>query len=208
MLGRTGVFLSNDPRDFKKGFDGDQPEAGQPRRRALRALVLLDQEEGAATSWRSRSRRPNGEAKVSHKFNAAGFKPNGCSPKTKPLFEEIEALKADAAAKQKEIEAKEKEKEEAEAEAAVAAIKDPGGKEKAGSKATAKEPAKNAAKEPASQGRWPKAAAKEPAKAAPRAARRQGSASQVDLPPAEPEAPKAARRRPNRPSTRSNGRPG
>ena len=59
---------------------------------------------------------PAGEAKVKHKFNAAGFS-NGCSPKTKPVFEEIEALKADAAVKQKEIAAKEKEKEDAEAEA-------------------------------------------------------------------------------------------
>ena len=59
MLGKTGVILSNDPRGFKKALRRGEPEAGQPRRRALRALVLLHQAQGAATSWRSRStRRP------------------------------------------------------------------------------------------------------------------------------------------------------
>ena len=114
---------------------------------------------------------PVGEAKISHKFSAAGFK-NGCTPKTKPVFEEIEALKADAVEKQKELDAKEKEKEEAEAAAAVAAIKAP---EKEGGKAGSKDNAKAGAKEAAKAGSasasgGPKAAANQTSKPAPPAA--------------------------------------
>ena len=171
MLGRTGVYLSTDPKDFKKGFaEINQKLVSIADGRYV--LSYCSTKKKGQHKLEIEIETPSGEAKVSHKFNAAGFNPSRCSPKTKPLFEEIEALKADAAEKQKVIEAKEKEKEAAEAEAALAAIKDPGGKDggKAGTKtATAKEPAKAAPAPPP---------AKEPA--------------QVDLPPAEPEAPKAA----------------
>jgi hypothetical protein len=181
MLGKTGSILSNDPRGFKKAFE----EINQ------KLVSLADGK--YVFSFCSTKRKgshkleieidtPGGEAKVKHKFNAAGFT-NGCSPKTKPIFEEIEALKADAAVKQKEIDAREKEKEAAEAEAALAAIKEPAGK---GSKtATAKEPTKTAAKE--SPKDMAKAAAKEPPKAAPPPAAKE--TPQVDLPPPEKEAP-------------------
>jgi hypothetical protein len=96
---------------------------------------------------------PSGEVKLSHKFDAAGFK-NGCSPKTKPMFEEIEAMKSDSATKQKELDAKAKAADEAEAQrAADAALKNAApGKEvakdggKSGSKDNAKAGAKEAAK--------------------------------------------------------------
>jgi hypothetical protein len=190
MLGKTGSILSNDPRGFKKAFE----EMNQ------KLVSLADGR--YVFSFCSTKRKgshkleieidtPAGEAKVKHKFNAAGFT-NGCSPKTKPLFEEIEALKADAATKQKEIDAREKEKEAAEAEAALAAIKEPPGG-KGAKNATAKEPTKTAAKE--SPKDMAKASAKEPAKAAPPApapaAPKEAPAAQVDLPPAEKEAPKA-----------------
>jgi hypothetical protein len=198
MLGRTGVFLSNDPKDFKKGFaELNQKLVSIADGRYV--LSYCSTKKKGQHKLEIEIETPSGEAKVSHKFNAAGFNPSRCSPKTKPLFEEIEALKADAAEKQKVIEAKEKEKEAAEAEAALAAIKDPGGKEK-GTKTAAKEPAKPAAKEPAKEPA--KAAAKEPpkemaksAKEPPKAAPAPSPAkepSQLDLPSAEPEAPKAA----------------
>ena len=188
MLGRTGVFLSNDPKDFKKGF-AELNEKLVSIADGRYVLSYCSTKKKGQHKLEIEIETPSGEAKVSHKFNAAGFNPSRCSPKTKPLFEEIEALKADAAEKQKVIEAKEKEKEAAEAEAALAAIKDPGGKEKAGTKtAAAKEPAKPAAKEPAKEMAKDSAkSAKEPAKAAPAAAK---EPSQLDLPPAENEAPK------------------
>jgi hypothetical protein len=166
MLGRTGTFLSNDPKAFKKGFedinqklvslaDGRYVLSYCPTKRKGKHKLEIEVD------------GPNGEAKVSHKFDASGFR-NGCSPQTKPMFEEIEAMKADAAEKQKELDAKAQEKEAAEAEAAVAAIK--AGPARDGSKAAsksgpaAKEPAKTATKETREMA---KAAAKEPPKPAP-----------------------------------------
>lgn len=187
-LGRTGVFLSNDPAGFKKGFE----ELNQ------KLVSLADGR--YVFSFCSTKRKgshkleieiatPNGEAKVSHKFSASGFK-NGCSPKTKPVFAEIEAMKADADAKQKELDAKAKQQEEAEAEqAAAAAMKQAqadGGKagSKDNAKAGAKEAAKNSAPAPANA--KPAAAQKEVAKApAPKAAAKEAP-PQVDLPPPEP----------------------
>ena len=188
MLGRTGVFLSNDPKDFKKGF-AELNEKLVSIADGRYVLSYCSTKKKGQHKLEIEIETPGGEAKVSHKFNAAGFNPSRCSPKTKPLFEEIEALKADAAEKQKVIEAKEKEKEAAEAEAALAAIKDPGGKEKTGTKTAAKEPAKAAAKEPPKE---MAKSAKEPAKAAPASPAKEPS--QLDLPPAEPEAPKAPTR--------------
>lgn len=185
MLGKTGVILSNDPRGFKKAFD----EVNQKLVSLADGRYVLSY----CSTKRKGSHKleieidtPAGEAKVKHKFNAAGFS-NGCSPKTKPVFEEIEALKADAAVKQKEIAAKEKEKEDAEAEAAAAAIKMPE-PSKGAKSATAKEPTKTASKD--SPKDMAKAAAKEPSKAAPAAPAKEAPAPQVDLPPAEKEAPK------------------
>jgi hypothetical protein len=190
MLGRTGTYLSNDPKAFKKGFE----EINQ------KLVSLADGR--YVFSFCSTKRKgshkleiqidtPTGEVKVSHKFNAVGFK-NGCSPKAKPLFEEIEAMKADTATKQKDIDAKAKAQEEAEAQqAAEAALKRAGpSKEvatnggKAGSKDNARAGAKEAAKTSAPAPTNAKPAAsqtpKEVAKAAPKAA-----------PPPEPEAEEA-----------------
>jgi len=152
MLGRTGTFLSNDPKDYKKGFD-----------EINKKLVSLA-DGSYVFSFCSTKRKgkhkleiaidtPSGEVKLSHKFDAAGFK-NGCSPKTKPMFEEIEAMKSDSATKQKELDAKAKAADEAEAQrAADAALKNAApGKEvakdggKSGSKDNAKAGAKEAAK--------------------------------------------------------------
>jgi hypothetical protein len=176
MLGRTGTFLSNDPKAFKKGFD------------EINGKLVSLADGRYVLSFCSTKRKgkhkvevaidtPAGEVKFSQKFDAAGFK-NGCSPKTKPVFEEIEAMKTDAATKQKELDAKAKEAEEAEAQqAAEAALKKaaPGGKEmakdasKAGSKDNAKAGAKEAAKTSAAPPANAKPAAnqKEVAKAAP-----------------------------------------
>ena len=189
MLGRTGSFISNDPRAFKKGFD----EVNQ------KLVSLADGR--YVFSFCSTKRKgshkleveietPAGEVKVSHKFNAAGFK-NGCTPKTKPVFEEIEAMKAESEQKAKEIAAKEKEKEDQEAAAAAAAIKEPKESKDNGKPAkgvAAKEPAKGPAKDWAKE--MAKASAKEspkPAAPAPAAAK---EPSQLDLPPPEKEAPK------------------
>ena len=195
MLGRTGVFLSTDPRGFKKGFE----EINQ------KLVSLADGR--YVFSFCSTKRKgshklevqidtPAGEVKVSHKFNAAGFK-NGCSPKTKPVFEEIEAMKAESDQKAKEIAAKEKEKEDQEAAAAAAAIKEPpAGKDngKAAKGVAAKEPAKATTKDWAKE--MAKASAKEPSKSAPAPAPAAAAreSAQVDLPPPEEpkkEAPKA-----------------
>ena len=187
MLGKTEAILSTDPRGFKKGFE----EVNQ------KLVSLADGK--YVFSFCSTKRKgshkleveietPNGDAKIKHKFNAAGFS-NACSPKTKPMFEEIEALKADAAAKQKEIDAREKEKEEAEAAAALAAVKEPAGGGKGSKNGAAKEQAKTASQSPKEMA---KAAAKEPPRAAPAPAPAAAKeAPQVDLPPAEKEAPPA-----------------
>jgi hypothetical protein len=206
MLGRTGTFLSKDPKAFKKGFeeinqklvslaDGHYVLSYCPTKRkgSHKLEIAVD--------------TPAGEVRVSHKFNAAGFK-NGCSPKTKPTFEEIEAMKADAATKQKDIDAKAKEQDDAEAEAAAAAaLKQAGGpapsKEvatkdgaKAGSKDNAKAGAKEAAKTSAppaanakpAANQAPKEIAKAPPKAAPAPA-----ADDAEEPPAAKAAPRAAK---------------
>ncbi|HEY7375323.1 MAG TPA: VWA domain-containing protein [Polyangia bacterium] len=177
MLGRTGTFLSNDPKAFKKGFE------------EINSKLVSLADGRYVLSFCSTKRKgkhkvevaidtPTGEVKFSQKFDAAGFK-NGCSPKTKPVFEEIEAMKTDAATKQKELDAKAKEQEEAEAQqAAEAALKKaaPGGTKeamkdggKAGSKDNAKAGAKEAAKTSATPpaNAKPAAAQKEVAKAAP-----------------------------------------
>ena len=210
MLGRTGVFLSNDPKDFKKGF-AELNEKLVSIADGRYVLSYCSTKKKGQHKLEIEIETPGGEAKVSHKFNAAGFNPSRCSPKTKPLFEEIEALKADAAEKQKVIEAKEKEKEAAEAEAALAAIKDPGGKEKGrprkeSPRPAAKEPAKSGEAPPRSPRRRWRSPRKEPAKAAPAPAAAK-EPSQLDSRPPRPRLPSRGRRR-NRSSTRSNGPPG
>jgi hypothetical protein len=192
MLGRSGVFLSNDPKAFKKGFDElNQKLVSLADGRYV--LSYCSTKKKGQHKLEVEVETPGGDAKVSHKFNAAGFNPARCTPKTKPVFEEIEAMKADAAVKAKEIAEKEKQKEEEEAAAALAAVKEPTGKEsKGGAKSAA---AKDApAKEPAKTKDWAKemakASAKEPAKAAPAAAEPK-EAPQVDLPPPEKESPPA-----------------
>jgi hypothetical protein len=185
MLGKTGTYFSNDPKDFKKGFeDVNQKLVSLADGRYV--LSFCSTKRKGSHKLEIEIETPAGEVKVSHKFNAAGFKA-GCSPKTKPVFEEIEAMKAEAAVKAKEIEAKEKEKDAAEAEAAAAAIKTPGespAKEsgKSAKTATAKEPAKTAGREAPKE--MAKAGGKEPAKSP--AAK---ESPQVNLPPPEKEAP-------------------
>ena len=195
MLARAGTYLSNDPRAFKKGFEEiNQKLVSLADGRYV--LSFCSTKRKGSHKLEIEVETPIGEAKISHKFSAVGFK-NGCTPTTKPVFEEIEALKADAVAKQKELDAKEKEKEEAEAAAAVAAIKAP---EKEGGKAGSKDNAKAGAKEAAKSGSasasgGPKAAANQTSKPAPPAAAKPApkeAAAQVDLPPAEPEQPKAS----------------
>jgi hypothetical protein len=191
MLGRTGTFLSNDPRAFKKGFEEiNQKLVSLADGRYV--LSFCSTKKKGSHKLEIEVETPVGDAKVSHKFNAAGFKNASCSPKTKPVFEEIEAMKAEAAAKQKDLDAQAKEKDEAEAAAAAAAIKEPAGNGKV-AKNAAKEPAKAAAHEAPKE--MAKASAKEPAKPAapaPAAAKPAKEApAQVDLPPEEPEEPKA-----------------
>jgi len=187
MLGKTGTYLSNDPKAFKKGFEEiNQKLVSLADGRYV--LSFCSTKKKGSHKLEIEIETPNGDAKVSHKFNASGFKPQTCSPKTKPVFEEIEAMKAEAVAQQKEIDAKEKEKEAAEAEAAAAAIKIPDGKgskdkEKAGAKEAAKASG-GGAKTASNQ--TPKEAAKAPP---PAAAKEAPAAPQVDLPPAEPEKP-------------------
>jgi hypothetical protein len=181
MLGKTGNFLSNDPKAFKKGFaEINQKLVSLADGRYV--LSYCSTKRKGSHKLEIEIETPNGDAKVSHKFNAGGFR-NGCSPKTKPVFEEIEAMKADALAKQQELDAKEKEKEAAEAEAAAAAIKEPAGKS----------PAKSARKE--SPREMSNAAVKEPAKPAP-APSIPKAATKEPTPEPEPdkEEPKAAPR--------------
>ncbi len=191
MLGKTGTYLSNDPKAFKKGFEEiNQKLVSLADGRYV--LSFCSTKKKGSHKLEIEIETPDGEAKVSHKFNASGFKPQTCSPKTKPVFEEIEAMKAEAVAQQKEIDAKEKEKEAAEAEAAAAAIKIPEGKgskdkEKAGAKEAAKA-AGGGAKTASNQ--TPKEAAKAPP---PAAAKEAPAAPQVDLPPAEPEKPEKSK---------------
>jgi hypothetical protein len=195
MLGRTGTYLSNDPRAFKKGFDEINQKLVSLADGRYVISYCSTKRKGTSHKLEIRVATPNGEAKVTHKFSAAGFK-NGCSPKTKPVFEEIEAMKADAAEQQKALDAKAKEQEEAEAQAALAAIKAP---EKDAGKSASKDNAKAAAKEAAKGAPAPsgtKAAAnqtsKEVAKAAPSAAKAaKEPAPQADQAAEEPEQPKA-----------------
>jgi hypothetical protein len=194
MLARAGTFLSNDPRAFKKGFEEINHKLVSLADGRYVLSYCSTKRKGSSHKLEVEVETPNGEAKISHKFSAIGFK-NGCTPTTKPVFDEIEAMKADAVEKQKELDAREKEKEEAEAAAAVAAIKAPdkeGGK--AGSKDNAKAGAKEAAKAgSASASGGPKAAANQTSKPAPPAAARSAprETTAADVAP-EPEQPKAA----------------
>ena len=45
-LGRSGTYISNNPKDFKKGFAEIGQKLTEPRRRTLRVLVLLAQAQG------------------------------------------------------------------------------------------------------------------------------------------------------------------
>jgi hypothetical protein len=185
MLGRAGTFLSNDPKAFKKGFEEiNQKLVSLADGRYV--FSFCSTKKKGSHKLEIEIETPNGEAKVSHKFNAAGFKPQACSPKTKPVFEEIEAMKADAAVKQKEIEAKEKEAADAEAAAAAAAIKEP---EPKGGKGSKEKAVKEAAKAGAAPSGTKAASNQTPAKAAAPAPK---EAAQVDLPPPEPEKPAKA----------------
>jgi von Willebrand factor type A domain len=194
MLGRTGSFISNDPRAFKKGFEEiNQKMVSLADGRYVFSFCSTKRK--GSHKLEVQIETPAGDVKVTHKFNAAGFKA-GCSPKTKPVFEEIEAMKAESEQKAKEIAAKEKEKEEAEAAAAAAAIKEPPAKDAAKDNG---KPAKGvAAKDPAKatpSKDWAKemakASAKEPAKPAPAPAPAAAKdPAQLDLPPPAKEAPK------------------
>ena len=94
MLARAGTYLSNDPRAFKKGFEEiNQKLVSLADGRYV--LSYCSTKRKGSHKLEIEVETPNGEAKISHKFSAVGFK-NGCTPTTKPVFEEIEALKADA----------------------------------------------------------------------------------------------------------------
>ena len=45
-LGRSGTFLSNNPKNYKQGFEEIAAEADRGRRRPLRVFVLLAQAQG------------------------------------------------------------------------------------------------------------------------------------------------------------------
>jgi len=107
---------------------------------------------------------PNDNNKVTHKFNASNFRPNSYSPKVKPLFEEVEALKAETAEKEKEIKERVAQEEAKEAEKLQQGLLGPPTKE--AGKETAKEAAKEPAKDVAKEAVKP-ASVKEPAKPAP-----------------------------------------
>lgn len=146
-LGRTGIFLSNEPRDFKKGFD----EIGQKMITIGEGRYVLS---FCSTKKKGNHKleievvAPNDSGKVTHKFKADGFRPNSCSPKIKPVFEEVEALKAEAAEKEKEIKEKVAQEEAAELEKAQAGLL---GAPKDTGKEAPKEPAKEAPKEAAAK---------------------------------------------------------
>ena len=164
-IGKTGLFLSNEPRDFKKGFD----EIGQKLITVAEGRYVLS----FCSTKKKGSHKleievvgPNDTGKVSHKFNASGFRPSSCTPTIKPLFEEVEALKAETAEKDKEIkervaqeEAKEVEKLQQGLLGAPTPTKETG---KETAKAAAKESSKDVAKETVKP-----ASVKEPAKPAP-----------------------------------------
>ena len=96
---------------------------------------------------------------MTHKFNASGFRPNSCSPKIKPLFEEVEALKAETAEKEKEIKERVAQEEAKEAEKLQQGLLGPpeGGGE-GNAKEAAKEPSKDVAKESRQAGQRQRAA--------------------------------------------------
>ena len=197
MLGRTGTYLSNDPTAFKKGFEEiNQKLVSLADGRYV--LSFCSTKRKGSHKLEIEIDTPAGEAKISHKFNAVGFK-NGCSPKTKPVFEEIEAMKADAA-----VEA-EGDRREGEGEGGRG-----GGGGRRGGDQGAREGGRQVRQQGQREGRreggrqvglrvrsgGPKAAANQTSKAAapPAAAKpaAEGSGPQVDLPPAEPEQPKAS----------------
>jgi hypothetical protein len=163
-IAKTGMFLSNEPRDYKKGFD----EIGQKLVTVAEGRYVLS----FCSTKKKGSHKldvevvaPNDSGKVTHKFNASGFRPNSCTPKIKPLFEEVEALKAEAAEKEKEIKERvaqeeAKEVERIQQQGLLGPPTKEAGKETA--KEAAKEPAKDVPKEAVKS-----ASVKEPAKPAP-----------------------------------------
>jgi len=84
VIGRSGIFISNDPKAVKKGFDQvitklSSASDGRyvfsycsPKRKGDHELKL----EIAI---------PGDSGRLTHRFNASGFK-SGCSPKKKPTF--------------------------------------------------------------------------------------------------------------------------
>jgi von Willebrand factor type A domain len=84
-VGRSGAFLSKDPRDYDKGFE------------QILLSLTGDSEGRYIVSYCSPKRKGNhkvevevvaasGKARVSYDFNAKGFKP-GCSPRRPPKFQ-------------------------------------------------------------------------------------------------------------------------
>ena len=162
-LGKTGLYLSNEPRDFKKGFD----EIGQKLITVAEGRYVLSfcsTKKKGSHKLEVEVVAPNDSGKVTHKFNASGFRPNSCTPKIKPLFEEVEALKAETAEKEKEIKERVAQEEAKEAEKLQQGLLGPPTKEagKETAKEAAKEPSKDVAKETVKP-----ASVKEPPKAAP-----------------------------------------
>jgi hypothetical protein len=161
-IGKTGLFLSNDPRDYKKGFD----EISQKLVTVAEGRYVLSfcsTKKKGSHKLEVEVVAPNDTGKVTHKFNASGFRPNSCSPKIKPLFEEVEALKAEVAEKDKEIKERVAQEEAKEAEklqqGLLGAPKETG---KESPKEAAKEPSRDVGKETVKA-----ASVKEPAKPAP-----------------------------------------
>ena len=64
MLARAGTLPVERSPPVQEGLRGIQPEAGQPRRRAVRALGTVDQAEGSH-KLEIEVETPNGEAKIS-----------------------------------------------------------------------------------------------------------------------------------------------
>ncbi len=160
---RPASILSNEPRDFKKGFD----EIGQKLITVAEGRYVLSfcsTKKKGSHKLEVEVVAPNDSGKVTHKFNASGFRPSSCTPKIKPLFEEVEALKAETAEKEKEIKERVAQEEAKEAEKLQQGLLGPPTKEagKETAKEAAKEPSKDVAKETVKP-----ASVKEPPKAAP-----------------------------------------
>jgi hypothetical protein len=83
-IGHSGIFISNDPKVLKKGFDQVIAKLNSTSDGRY-VLSYCSPKRKGAHEVKIEIAIPGDSGRVSHRFNASGFK-SGCTPKRKPTF--------------------------------------------------------------------------------------------------------------------------